>query len=142
MKTCPNCQSKMEDNFELCWNCQYSFSEEKVLGNNDFSLICPQCSTEIAPSLFYCPNCHFDLKEINRQNGILPSGPRHIDCLRCKVELVYQGFFKFHEGERVGAWGNLFELLVNRESFDLYSCPKCGKVEFFIPGFEDEHIGC
>ena len=32
-----------------------------------------------------------------------------------------------------GLFGNLFELFQNRESFDLYVCPKCGKVEFFIP---------
>lgn len=29
--------------------------------------------------------------------------------------------------------GNIFEIFLNRESFDLYLCPKCGKVEFFSP---------
>jgi len=41
---------------------------------------------------------------------------------------------KFHEGSR--AWpfvlGDVGELLVNRESFDVHACGKCGKVEFFL----------
>ena len=37
------------------------------------------------------------------------------------------------EGMNTGVLGNLFELFQNREAFDLYVCPKCGKVEFFVP---------
>jgi len=47
--------------------------------------------------------------------------------------MVYSGSYKFHEGTRIGALGSVFELFVNRESFDLYLCPKCGKIEFFTP---------
>lgn len=39
----------------------------------------------------------------------------------------------FHEGTRWGVLGDLFELLVNKESFHVYHCDTCGKVEFFIP---------
>ncbi len=53
-----------------------------------------------------------------------------LQCLRCEDTMVYQGNFKFHEGSRVGVFGDLLELFTNRESFDLYVCPKCGKVEF------------
>ncbi len=42
-----------------------------------------------------------------------------------------EGNFKFHEGSRYGIFGNLLEIFENRESFDLYVCSKCGKVEFF-----------
>ncbi len=136
MKKCPKCNAELEDNFEVCWNCQYSFVDNKVLGNNDFKLICPKCNAEIEPSLYYCPKCHYDLSEINKESGTKPQGPKNVECLRCKVPLDYQGNFKFHEGSRIGAWGNLFELLENNESFDLYTCPKCGKVEFFLPGFD------
>lgn len=45
----------------------------------------------------------------------------------------YSGEYKFHEGTRTGMFGNLFELLTNREKFELYICPRCGKVEFFTP---------
>jgi len=120
----------------MCWNCQYSFVDEKVLDSDDLKLICPKCTAEIEPALNYCPNCHYNLSEINRENGIIPQGPKSIECLRCKVPLNYQGNFRFHEGTRLGAFGDLFELFTNRESFDLFSCPNCGKVEFFLPGFD------
>jgi hypothetical protein len=47
--------------------------------------------------------------------------------------MLYKGAFKFHEGTRMGVMGDLFELFTNREEFDLYFCPKCRKIEFFLP---------
>lgn len=136
MKECPNCKTEVEDSFDLCWNCRYSFSDQKVLENEDYVLVCPKCSAVIDTSLHYCPNCRYDLTELSNQTGIKLPSPKHLDCLRCKVPLDYLGNFEFHEGARYGALGNLFELLTNKESFDLYSCPNCGKVEFFLPGFD------
>ena len=98
MKTCPNCNAEIENNFEICWNCSYSLTENRVI---DFE------------------------KELDN--------PRNIDCLRCDTKLIYTGIYRFHEGKRFGVLGNLFELFVNKESFEIYVCPKCGKVEFFIP---------
>jgi hypothetical protein len=40
----------------------------------------------------------------------------------------------FHEGARLGVLGNLAELFVNREGFDVYSCAECGHVDFFVAG--------
>ena len=100
MKNCPNCNSEVEDNFDLCWNCNFSFTDNKVIVIED---------------------------------AMIEKSEKEIDCLRCKVPLVYSGNFKFHEGTRVGVLGNLFEAFTNRESFDLFICPKCGKVEFFTP---------
>ena len=37
------------------------------------------------------------------------------------------------EGRRYGFLGDFFELFVNKKSFDVFTCPKCGKVEFFLP---------
>lgn len=96
MKTCPNCREEVEENFDLCWNCCYRFSEDQVVSLPE-------------------DNC------------------TEIECLRCHVPMLYSGEYKFLEGTRLGALGNLFELLQNREIFDLYLCPKCGKVEFFTP---------
>ena len=31
MKNCPNCNSEVEDNFDLCWNCNFSFTDNKVI---------------------------------------------------------------------------------------------------------------
>jgi len=33
MKTCPNCKSEIEDNWDLCWNCNYSMIENKIIEN-------------------------------------------------------------------------------------------------------------
>jgi hypothetical protein len=48
--------------------------------------------------------------------------------------MLAAGRKKFHEGTR--AWpflfGELGELFVNREAFDVYACQGCGKVEFFL----------
>ncbi len=98
MKNCPNCMSEVEDNYNLCWNCNYSFTENQVVEIKEFS-----------------------------------TGSREIDCLRCAVPMHYSGYYRFHEGFLTGA------LFLNRESFDLYVCPKCGKVEFFIPQEEEKY---
>jgi hypothetical protein len=35
MKHCPNCDSEVEDNFDLCWNCNFCFSENKIVDYED-----------------------------------------------------------------------------------------------------------
>lgn len=106
MKTCPHCHEEVEDNFDICWNCNYCFSEGKVV----------ELRTE---------------------------GPEDLvmDCLRCGKRMQYAGQYRFHEGGHLGALGNLFELLENRETFDLYCCPGCGKVEFFVPKRPKSFLG-
>jgi len=59
-------------------------------------------------------------------------------CPRCGVELTYQGTRDFHEGTRWGALGELGELFVNKEHFDVYLCPRCGRVELFVDGVGEE----
>lgn len=64
------------------------------------------------------------------------------DCLRCQHGMTYAGTKLFHEGARYGAWfGNTGEFFVNREAFDVYFCPQCGKVEFYLDGIGDEQRG-
>lgn len=100
MKNCPNCQEEVEDSFDICWNCNYSFPDKQVM---EF----PQEE-------------HVEMQKLK--------------CLRCcETEMVYSGEYKFHEGFEAGILGNLFELFQNKKAFDLYVCPKCGKVEFFTP---------
>lgn len=53
MKYCPNCKAVVEDNFDVCWNCNFSFVENKVVdfrdteikGNRD--LDCLRCKTNM-----------------------------------------------------------------------------------------------
>lgn len=93
MKNCPNCNSEMEESFELCWNCNFSLTENRIVEIKDFSL-----------------------KECNRE----------VDFLRSKIPLIFPGQFDFQEGARLGVLGNILEIFVNKEKFDLYVCPKCG----------------
>ncbi|HNV51696.1 MAG TPA: zinc-ribbon domain-containing protein [Tenuifilaceae bacterium] len=133
MKTCPNCNAEVEDNFDICWKCQYCFADEKILDSNDFKNVCPKCGTEVDSSKKYCPECHFDLSELISPSEEKPTGTKNINCLRCNTPMEYSGLYKFHEGTRVGALGDIFELFTNRETFEIYHCPKCGKIEFFMP---------
>jgi hypothetical protein len=55
-----------------------------------------------------------------------------LNCLRCRTPMTYRGSRRLHEGARWGVLGDLGELFVNQESFKVYTCPRCGKAEFFI----------
>lgn len=61
-------------------------------------------------------------------------------CPRCDTDLEYVGAKRFHEGSRGWgfALGDLGELFTNRESFDVYVCPRCGRVELFVDGIGKE----
>jgi phage FluMu protein Com len=61
-----------------------------------------------------------------------------IVCPRCEVVLEFVGTRDFHEGTRWGALGELGELFVNKQRFDVYVCPRCGRVELFIDGIGEE----
>ena len=61
-----------------------------------------------------------------------------LQCPRCVVKLDYVGTKKFHEGTRWGVLGELGELFVKKENFDVYVCPRCGRVEFFVDGIGEE----
>lgn len=138
MKTCPNCKVEIDDNFDICWNCQFSLTENRVMESSEFYENCPHCNAVVDTSFEFCPNCQHKLgiKTIPRDNASY-EGKLKIDCLRCKIPMFYKGNSKFHEGARIGALGNIFELFQNQESFDLYFCPQCGKIEFFLPSEEE-----
>ncbi len=74
----------------------------------------------------------------NKSQNILKSVP----CARCKIDMSYKGTKDFHEGTRRGVLGDFGEIFVNKEQYDVYVCPKCGCVEFFIDGVgEDYRMG-
>ncbi len=66
------------------------------------------------------------------------ASPHPLSCPRCEVPLDFVGTKKFHEGTRIGVFGELFELFQNREHFDVYVCPRCGRVELFVDGLGEE----
>jgi hypothetical protein len=64
-----------------------------------------------------------------------------IICAACRLNLEFVGTRDFHEGTRWGALGDLGELFVNKQRFDVYVCPRCGRVSFFVDGIGEEFRG-
>ena len=103
---CANCKETNEGEFEQCWNCG--------------------TSADGSP-----PERAF--QHDNNRPWMQP--PRLIDCPRCpgrRMEFI--GRKRFHEGSQAMPFllGDIGELFVNREEFDLHACPSCGKVELFL----------
>lgn len=65
-------------------------------------------------------------------------GGNPLVCSRCETRLDFVGTKAFHEGTRLGFLGEIGELFVNRERFDVYVCPRCGRVELFVDGIGEE----
>ena len=53
------------------------------------------------------------------------------DCLRCGTRMNYLGDRKLQLGQTGWVLGDLPNLLAGSMELALYSCPSCGKVEFF-----------
>ncbi len=70
---------------------------------------------------------------------VSPDPDSPLRCPRCERALDFVGTKKFHEGTRWGALGELGELFTNREKFDVYVCPECGRVEFFVDGIGEQY---
>ncbi|MBP6750983.1 MAG: zinc ribbon domain-containing protein [Xanthomonadaceae bacterium] len=117
-----NCASCGEDNdsdFGVCWNCG-----AKLDGG-------PKDPTFVADDTHTTDDGEAE--------------PREIACLRCGAPMRTLGRMRFHEGSRLPGliYGNIGELLINRESFDVYACSGagCGKVEFFAITLTEVSLG-
>jgi hypothetical protein len=67
------------------------------------------------------------------------SEPEPLACLRCSGPMAFQGLKAFHEGTRIGVFGDFFELFQNRESLAVFVRPDCGHVEFLSPGIGESN---
>jgi len=95
---------------------------------------CPNCQAEIPKNYEICWKCNYDLisqRVIEREEHTEISESSDIDCLRCETPMEAKGKQRFHEGAQWGLFGELGHLFTNRESFEVYVCPNCSKVEFF-----------
>ena len=61
-----------------------------------------------------------------------------MNCPRCDVTLEYAGTRDFHEGLGGGFFANWTEMFMNKERFDVYVCPRCGRVELFMDGIGEQ----
>ncbi len=52
-------------------------------------------------------------------------------CLRCNKKMKYSGTRKIQLGETGWILGDLPNLIAGSMEVDIYSCPECGKIEFF-----------
>jgi len=99
---------------------------------------CSKCGELLEEQFDSCWKCKTPRTGESRSET-LPT-PNPMQCPRCATMLQYVGTKKFHEGSR--GWGfflgDLGELFVNREHFDVYVCPRCGRVELFIDGIGEE----
>lgn len=68
----------------------------------------------------------------------MSQGTDPMTCPRCETALSFVGTKAFHEGTRFGILGDLGELFVNKEQFDVYVCNRCGRVELFVDGIGQE----
>ena len=56
---------------------------------------------------------------------------RELKCLRCHAEMEFIRREKIQLGQTGWILGDLPNLLSGSMELDIYSCPGCGKVEFF-----------
>ena len=113
MWQCLKCHKAVEETFDVCWNCGTARD-----GTED-------------------PSFRKDEDSVQDETEHPSADP--IFCLRCNRKLDFVGTKKFHEGTR--AWdviGGIWELFKNREHFDVYVCPRCGRVEFFVDRVGEE----
>jgi hypothetical protein len=104
--TCPNCSEQVEEQFEACWNCQH---------NRDGFIPAGLSTAE------------------GQRETTIPThkAPDQI-CLRCQTNMIYAGRRDFHEGTRWGMFGDFAEFFVNQTKLEMYYCPACRHVEFFV----------
>jgi hypothetical protein len=100
---------------------------------------CPKCSEQLEDDFDNCWNCGTDTSGaenpgFEREEVPAAARGRDVDCLRCGRSLDFLGIRNFHEGARWGVLGDLAELLVRTEGFEVYLCSGCGRVEFFAHG--------
>jgi hypothetical protein len=106
---CSKCGETIGKEFDICWNCGTHRDGSPPESNfvRDDTLTSP--GERVPPS-------------------------RVLSCLRCSASMSLLGRKRFHEGSQALPFliGNLGELFVHRQSFEVYVCPSCGKAEFFV----------
>ena len=108
MWKCLNCSEDVADNLSVCWNC-----ETGKLG------VVPE--TAAAEK-----DAESDFKQF------LSEKHRPKNCVGCNSKLKFAGTKAFREGTNWGMLGDFGEFFDRHLSLEMYVCPKCLRVEFFV----------
>ncbi len=65
---------------------------------------------------------------------------KNIKCLRCNHEMEYIMTEDIQLGKESFLFGNWPNLLAGGLEVSIYSCPKCGKLEFFKAADDEEKL--
>ena len=63
---------------------------------------------------------------------------KDIICLRCGQEMNHIRTEKLQLGQTGWILGDIPNLLAGAMEVDIYSCPQCGKLEFFLADTKEE----
>lgn len=130
---CPKCRERLNDDFEVCWSCGTS---KDGVEDPDF-----RKADDPGPPSDVGVEESTAIQEISEKHagGRKKAQDPALDCPRCRRRLKFVGTKAFHEGTSWGGFfGDLGEFFVNKESFDVYVCQRCGRVEFFVSGIGEE----
>lgn len=58
---------------------------------------------------------------------------RELKCLRCGKQMEFVGREKLQLGEYGALLGHISNLIAGAMELDIFTCPQCGKVEFYRP---------
>jgi hypothetical protein len=100
---------------------------------------CRKCRETVEDTFDACWNCGTsrDGSEDPILGHAVAPGDRSggpLRCLRCDTVIEHLGTKRFHEGTNWGLFGEVGEWFVKRQQFDVYACPRCGRVELFVDG--------
>jgi hypothetical protein len=110
MWRCVRCGETVEDNFSECWNCRAG--KDGLLPEGYLS------AHEIAAA---------------ENRAIVNTNLSSVNCVRCANGLEYRGMMRVSHSP-VGLTGVLFAA---DEDLSMYACPRCGHIEFFVPGYQN-----
>ena len=65
---------------------------------------------------------------------------KKLDCLRCGKPMAYIKREKLQLGQTGWVLGDLPNLFAGAMSVDIYTCPGCGKVEFYLADAVEEEL--
>ena len=96
---------------------------------------CPRCATANDADFEACARC--GTRSDGKADPALAeaAGVRVVDCLRCDAPMTRRSARALPDDHPPAPVliGDVGELPVDRETFEVYACSACGKVELFLP---------